>query len=241
MNTLPEHVAIIMDGNGRWAEERGLDRIEGHRAGAQSLRGVIEECGRLGIPYLTVFAFSTENWGRPREEVQALMTLMAEFSRSEADELRAQDVRVVPIGDLDSLSEMAREGIAALARFTEQGQGLTLLLAVNYGGRSDLAQAARTIAQRALAGEIDPDNVNDHTLQMHLYSHPYPDPDLIIRTGGEWRLSNFYLYQAAYSEFFSSDAYWPDFGPDDLRLALDAFEKRQRRFGGRPRPATEGG
>ncbi|MFO7941897.1 MAG: polyprenyl diphosphate synthase [Bacillota bacterium] len=231
---LPNHVAIIMDGNGRWAAERDLPRTEGHRAGARSLRCCIENCGQIGIPYLSVFAFSTENWKRSSEEVRALMMLMAEFSRSELHELKEQGVKVVPLGAIEELAAPARSGIETLARETADCEGLTLLLGVNYGGRADIAQAARELSRRVLAGEIDPQDIDESTVARQLYSHPYPDPDLIIRTGGEWRLSNFYLFQAAYSELYSCETYWPDFGADDLREALCFYAGRQRRFGSLP-------
>ncbi len=240
MGSLPDHVAIIMDGNGRWAAERGLKRTAGHRAGARSLRNIIEECVRLQIPYLTVFAFSTENWRRPRDEVDNLMALMAEFSRSEAEELRNAGVRVIPVGCTEALSPVAREGIETLSRMTFDGDGLVLLLAVNYGGRADLARAARRVAEGCLRGEIDPADIDESCLRRYLHSYPYPDPDLIIRTGGERRLSNFYLYQAAYAELYACDVYWPDFGPEDLGVALRAYQARSRRFGGSADSSREG-
>ena len=237
----PNHVAIIMDGNGRWASERGLPRVHGHRAGAKSLRNIIEECQRLDISYLTVFAFSTENWSRPPDEVDAIMALMAEFSRSEADELRSQGVRVIPIGSIEELPVAARMGLQTLAKLTASGEGLTLLLAVNYGGRSDLGWAARRLAEECLRGRIRPEEIDGCLVGEYLLTHPHPDPDLIIRTGGEWRLSNFYLFQAAYSEFYSSPVYWPDFDPEHLAAALEAYARRQRRFGGLPTGDSEGG
>ncbi len=239
--TLPDHIAIIMDGNGRWASDRGLPKVHGHRAGARSLRRIIEECDRLDVSYITVFAFSTENWSRPPDEVDALMALMAEFSRSEADDLRNQGVRVIPMGSIDELPAMARMGLRSLAELTASGEGLTLLLAVNYGGRSDLARAARRLAEECLKGHVRPEEIDGRVLGEYLLSYPHPDPDLIIRTGGEWRLSNFYLFQAAYAEFFSSPVYWPDFGPEHLAAALQAYAGRQRRFGGRPTDDSEGG
>ncbi|MFW5897184.1 MAG: polyprenyl diphosphate synthase [Bacillota bacterium] len=234
IQNLPRHVAIIMDGNGRWATERGQPRIEGHRAGARSLRRCIKECGRIGIAQLSVFAFSTENWNRSPAEVEALMMLMAEFSRSQLPELKSQGVKVVPIGGIRDLPANARCGIETLARETADCEGLTLLLGVNYGGRADIAQAARELARKSCAGQIDPETIDESSVAQYLYSHPYPDPDLIIRTGGEWRLSNFYLFQAAYSEIYSCETYWPDFGAEDLYAALDFYAGRQRRFGSRP-------
>lgn len=229
---LPRHVGIIMDGNGRWARARGLERIEGHREGAKALRRVIEESINVGIPYLSAFAFSTENWHRPREEVEGLMTLMAEFSVSEAGELAREGVRVIPVGDVSTLPTTTREKLKELESRTSRGETMTLLMAINYGGRAEIIRAARELASRAQRDELDPGEIDDGVLRSHLYTHPYPDPDLIIRTGGEWRLSNFLLYQAAYSEFFSTDVKWPDFDARALHSALREFQRRERRFGG---------
>jgi undecaprenyl diphosphate synthase len=228
---LPQHIGVIMDGNGRWAQARGMSRERGHRRGADNLRSIIEECVHLGIANLSAFAFSTENWMRPPEEVRALMTLMAEFAVSEAEELAERDVRVIPIGDLSSLPEGTRREVEALADRTREGQTLTLMMAVNYGGRADILRAVRQLASGAARGELDPADIDDEHLRARLYTHPHPDPDLIIRTGGQWRLSNFFLYQAAYAEFYATDVLWPDFDGRELRRALRCFQQRERRFG----------
>lgn len=229
---LPQHIGLIMDGNGRWAQARGMSRAEGHRQGASNLRRIIEECVKLGIQNLSTFAFSTENWLRPREEVDALMLLMAEFSISEAEEMARRNVRVVPIGDLSSLPERTRREILNLADRTREGEAMTLMVAVNYGGRADILQAARGLAREVARGTLDPEDIDGDLFRCHLYTHPQPDPDLIIRTGGQWRLSNFLLYQAAYAEFYSTDVLWPDFDARELRRALREFQERDRRFGG---------
>ncbi len=223
-----------MDGNGRWASDQGMPRYCGHRAGAKALRRIMRVCADLGIPYLTVFAFSTENWRRPQDEVDALMTLIIEFAQSEREELREKNIRVVPIGDLSSLPSDTQESITRLAEDTQAGDRLTLMVAINYGGRAELVQATRDIAQAAAAGDIDPMGVDEEVLAAHLYTHPYPDPDLLIRSGGEWRLSNFLLFQLAYAEIYCTDTLWPDFGPEQLHQALAAYRHRKRRFGAAP-------
>lgn len=228
---MPDHVGIIMDGNGRWARQHGLRRVEGHRKGARALRSTIEECISLGIGHLSAFAFSTENWERPREEVEALMGLMVEFAAVEAAELAAHGVRVISIGDVASLPAPTRRELQRLSEFTRAGENLILMIAVNYGGRDEVHRAARKLATRVIDGEIAPEDIDEDQFRSHLYTHPYPDPDLIIRTGGEWRLSNFLLYQAAYAEFVSTPVLWPDFSPADLHDALRTYQSRERRFG----------
>ncbi len=237
---LPTHIAVIMDGNGRWAQARGLDHLEGHRAGADALRRVITECTELNIPYLSAFAFSTENWRRSSREVEGLMRLMVEFAEKEAEELKQNGVRVVPIGDLSGLPRDSAEALRALRQYTGGSERLTLLLAVNYGGRADISRAAAIIARRAAQGELDPNQVDAGVVSQHLYTHPFPDPDLVIRTGGEMRLSNFMLFQAAYAEFISSKVLWPDFRAADLRRALRTYRRRERRFGTRTQTQKEG-
>ncbi len=229
---LPGHIGVIMDGNGRWAQSRGQSRAEGHRRGASSLRRIIEECVMLGIPCLSTFAFSTENWLRPQEEVDALMLLMAEFAISEAEEMARREVRVVPIGDVEGLPERTRREIWNLRDRTREGRAMTLMLAVNYGGRDDVLQAAQKISREVARGNLDPEQIDHECFRRHLYTQSRPDPDLIIRTGGEWRLSNFLLYQAAYAEFYSTEVLWPDFDAHELYRALREFQRRERRYGG---------
>ena len=241
---LPGHIGVIMDGNGRWAQSRGQSRAEGHRRGASSLRRIIEECVMLGIPCLSTFAFSTENWLRPQEEVDALMLLMAEFAISEAEEMAKRDVRVVPIGDLGRLPERTRREIKNLRDRTREGRVMTLMIAVNYGGRDDILQAVQEISREVARGNLDPEEIDHERFRAHLHTQSQPDPDLIIRTGGEWRLSNFLLYQAAYAEFYSTEALWPEFDVHELHRALREFQRRERRYGGlhdRGTDALDGG
>ncbi len=232
-DNLPQHIAVIMDGNGRWAAARGLHYLEGHRAGAKALRAVIEECITLDVPYLSAFAFSTENWNRSEEEVKGIMQLMIEFAEQEKQKLRKNGVRVVPVGKLDELPDKTRRALLKLREYTQDENDLTLLLAVNYGGRNDIVRAARKIAVDFESDRIQLEDINANLLSDHLYTSPYPDPDLVIRTGGEMRLSNFLLFQVAYAEFYSTRVLWPDFGATDLRRAVKAFTRRERRFGSR--------
>jgi len=228
---LPSHIGVIMDGNGRWAQARGQQRVVGHQRGAEALRETIKECIRLGIQYLSAFAFSTENWRRPKEEVHALMKLMGEFAASEAEQLVENGVQVVPIGEIYELPERTRNQLEKLARRTREGNNLILLIAINYGGRKEIHRAVREISKKTALGTLRAEEIDEECVRMHLLTHPYPDPDLIIRTGGEWRLSNFLLYQAAYAEFVCCDVFWPDFGPEHLHSALTEYQKRERRFG----------
>jgi len=238
---MPVHVGIIMDGNGRWAQERGRPRVEGHRSGSRALREIIKECISLGIDYLSAFAFSTENWTRPRGEVEALMALMVEFAAGEAADLAAHGVKVIPIGEVSSLPLRTREELERLSEFTRDGDSLTFFLAVNYGGRSEIHRAARELARRAVQGKVSPEDIDEECFRAHLYTHPHPDPDLIIRTGGEWRLSNFLLYQASYAEFVSTPVLWPDFSAGDLHRALRIYQNRERRFGQVKKRDSHGG
>lgn len=229
---LPRHIAVIMDGNGRWATERGLPRVAGHRAGVEALRDIIKTCSRLGIEMLTLYAFSTENWKRPPEEVDALMQLLVEYLRAEIDELHQNGVCVRAIGRVEELPAFDREEIARAEARTRDNTGLKVNLALNYGGRREIADAARAIAERVKAGGLAPEEITPDVVAAHLYTAGGPDPDLIIRTGGEARLSNFLLWQAAYSEFWVTPTYWPDFGPKHLYQALTDYAARERRFGG---------
>lgn len=228
---IPRHVAVIMDGNGRWATQRGLDRSEGHLRGVESVRRIIRAAVAGDVRYLTLYAFSTENWGRPAEEVAALLELFCRCVQCEADELAAQGVRVRIIGDRERFPETVRESLDQIESRTAAGDRLTLLLALNYSSRSEIARAARELCRRAQAGEITPETIDEQTVADALYTSEYPDPDLILRTGGEQRLSNFLLWQGAYAELCFTPVLWPDFTEEDFARALDQYAARDRRFG----------
>lgn len=230
---LPRHIAIIMDGNGRWAKKRLLPRAAGHRAGVEALRAVITHCDELGIEALTVYAFSTENWARSREEVGALMALLLEYFTREIDELNRKNVRILILGDVDGLPEKQRDAVRAAMQRTRANTGLKLNIALNYGARAELARAARNLAARAAAGEIDPRAIDESALERELYTAGQPEVDLLIRTSGEQRLSNFLLYQLAYAEFVFDPVLWPDYDAAALDRDIAEFSRRQRRFGGR--------
>ncbi|MDK2784249.1 MAG: undecaprenyl diphosphate synthase [Bacillota bacterium] len=228
----PEHVAIIMDGNGRWAQARGLPRIMGHRAGMEAVRRVVQSAPGLGIKYLTLFAFSTENWRRPRLEVEGLFALLREYVEKETSDLKAQGVRVRFLGERENLPQAAKKVIERCEAETAGCTRLMLNIALNYGGRAEIVRAARALASRAAAGQLEPDAITAEVLAAELYTRGMPDPDLLIRTSGEMRLSNFLLWQLAYTELYFTDVLWPDFTQDDLAQALAAYRKRERRFGG---------
>ena len=230
---LPEHVAIIMDGNGRWARKHKLSVSKGHRQGTETLREIIRHTDDLGIKALSLYAFSTENWKRSEEEVAALMQLILDFFASEIDELDAKNVRILILGDKGGLPEKQRETLKEAERRTEKNTGLRLNIAVNYGGRAELVKAAREIATLAVNGTLPVDAITEETISDHLYTRGQPDVDLLIRTSGEQRLSNFLLYQNAYAEFVFPEILWPDFTVHDYDLALDAYAHRERRFGRR--------
>ena len=222
-----------MDGNGRWAKKRLLPRAAGHRAGVEALRAVITHCDELGIEALTVYAFSTENWARSREEVGALMALLLEYFTREIDELNRKNVRILILGDVDGLPEKQRDAVRAAMQRTRANTGLKLNIALNYGARAELARAARNLAARAAAGEIDPRAIDESALERELYTADLPEVDLLIRTRGEQRLSNFLLYQLAYAEFVFDPVLWPDYDAAALDRDIAEFSRRQRRFGGR--------
>ena len=228
---LPRHVAIIMDGNGRWARARGLDRIEGHAQGARAVRHAVETAARIGIEYLTLYAFSVNNWARPSEEVQALMALMVDFARSEQSELRQNGIRVEVIGQIDRLPSGTQAAVDALVRSTAQGDRMILTLALSYGSRQDVVDAVRSIAERVRTGELDPSKIDAAALRQSMTTHRLPDVDLLIRTGGESRVSDFLLLEAAYAELLFLPIMWPDFTPDALRNAVESYVSRERRFG----------
>lgn len=222
-----------MDGNGRWAKKRLLPRAAGHRAGVEALRAVITHCDELGIEALTVYAFSTENWARSREEVGALMALLLEYFTREIDELNRKNVRILILGDVDGLPEKQRDAVRAAMQRTRANTGLKLNIALNYGARAELARAARNLAARAAAGELDPSAIDEDALERELYTSGLPEVDLLIRTSGEQRLSNFLLYQLAYAEFVFDPVLWPDYDAAALDRDIAEFSRRQRRFGGR--------
>ncbi|HEY8346300.1 MAG TPA: isoprenyl transferase [Symbiobacteriaceae bacterium] len=227
----PRHVAVIMDGNGRWALRRGLPRTAGHRAGVEALKGIVRACPDLGIEILTAYAFSTENWKRDKDEVDFLMNLLVEYCRSEVDTLNANGVRIRAIGRIDELPELQRSEIRRAMELTQHNNRLILNLAVNYGSHAELVDAMRSIAREVQAGLITPDEIDESVVERHLYTAGLPAPDLVIRTGGEMRLSNFLLWQASYSEIWVSDVAWPDFRPEHLERAIRDFQRRERRFG----------
>jgi undecaprenyl diphosphate synthase len=230
-NDIPRHIAIIMDGNGRWANARGLPRMEGHRAGAESVREAVETCRQLDVDYLTLYAFSSENWKRPKKEIDALMKLLERFLREKLPEMLQQNVRFQTIGRLDMLPEKCRKQIDNAVASTCNNSGLTLILALSYGSREEITDAARALAIKAAAGEIDPADIDNELFSKHLYTAGIPDPDLLVRTSGELRISNFLLWQISYSEIVISPKYWPDFRNADLRAAVDEYARRHRRFG----------
>jgi undecaprenyl diphosphate synthase len=227
ISPLPRHVAIIMDGNGRWARERGLPRLEGHRRGTENMRRVVSAFGKHGIKYLTLFAFSTENWNRPRIEVAGLFRLLAQVIDRETEELHRREVRLKHVGRLDGLSSRLTKRVKQAVERTKDNSGMTLSVAFNYGGRAEIMDAVRSLLSRG----ITPADVNEDVFRRYLYTPDLPDPDLIIRTGGEIRVSNFLLWQAAYSEYYFTPTYWPDFGEEEIEKALLAYSQRQRRFG----------
>ncbi|MDL2260125.1 di-trans,poly-cis-decaprenylcistransferase [Deltaproteobacteria bacterium OttesenSCG-928-K17] len=231
MADIPRHVAIIMDGNGRWAARRGLARSAGHQAGAGPVRAVMSAAKKAGVEYLTLYAFSTENWGRPEDEVRGLFELLLKYLKSELDELISSGVRLKAAGDVDSLPPLALEALRAAIDLTKDGRGLTLTLALSYGSRSELVRAAKILAGEVLAGGRSLDSIDEEAMAGALWTADTPDPDLLIRTGGDVRLSNFLLWQCAYAELYFTPTLWPDFGEDDFNAALAAFKSRERRFG----------
>ena len=229
---LPRHIAIIMDGNGRWARERGLPRIEGHRRGSQSVRACTAACVEAGIPYLTLYAFSKENWQRPADEVTALMNLLDRFLAEQISEIMEKNIRLLAIGHLDDLPDNARRRLDSAIEKSASNTALTLTLALSYGARTEIADAARRIAREAKAGTLDPAAVDEDTITSRLYTAGIPDPDLLVRTSGEMRISNFLLWQISYAEIVVTPKLWPDFGKEDLFAAVQEYARRHRRYGG---------
>ncbi|NIN69376.1 MAG: isoprenyl transferase [Anaerolineae bacterium] len=226
-STIPHHIGIIMDGNGRWAQEHGLPRLEGHRAGTENIRRVLEACGEYGIKIVTIYAFSTENWQRPLEEVRGLMRILERVLEREVENLHREGVKLRHIGELEGLSDSLREAVANAIELTKDNDRLTLNVAFNYGGRTEIVRGARKLVEM----NVDPSDVDEELFSQYLYTAGLPDPDLIIRTGGEMRLSNFLIWQSAYAEYYSTPTYWPDFDKEELYRALQAYAQRDRRFG----------
>lgn len=231
LTRLPQHIAIIMDGNGRWAERHALGRILGHKKGAESVRMAVRTCCRIGIRCLTLYAFSMENWLRPEAEVSALLNLLKEYLENEVQEMMDRDIRLVAIGNLDSLGEPILVKLKEVVARTSRNQGMILTLALSYGGRDEIVAAARRMVVDGLAGKITPEKVTKELYADYLYTAGLPDPDLLIRTGGEYRISNFLLWQMAYTEFYFTEILWPDFRERHLLKAVADYQQRERRFG----------
>lgn len=231
LERLPQHVAVIMDGNGRWAKKHGRMRIFGHENGVKAVREVTEACAELGVEYLTLYAFSTENWNRPREEVNALMSLLVNTIHSETDTLMKNGIRLEAIGDIENLPVDCRKELAEAMSITEANDRMTLILALSYSSRWDLMRAVRHLASEVEAGNIQPSEIREEHITQSLTTKDYPNPDLMIRTSGEHRISNFLLWELAYAEFYFTETLWPDFRKDDLYKALIDYQNRERRFG----------
>ena len=228
---LPAHIAIIMDGNGRWAQKRGLPRTAGHRAGVKAVKRVVRVASEIGLNYLTIFTFSKENWKRPKSEVSALMKLLGDTTRRELAELLENNVRLMATGDIDKLPQERKEVLEDAIKRTAGNTGLVLNLALNYSGRNEIIQAVKQIARQAAAGKLDPEQIDDALFAAHLQTNGLPDPDLLIRTSGEMRISNFLLWQTSYTELYVTDILWPDFSEEDFLKAIQDFQSRERRFG----------
>jgi len=232
MASLPRHVAVIMDGNGRWARQRNLPRVEGHRMGAESVRAVIRTAGELGIKYLTLYAFSVENWNRPKDEVDTLMKYLAHYMKTEFAELNRSNVRLEVIGQIHRLPEFVQKQLKKTQEALSRNNGLTLIMALSYGGRTEIVDAVRNIAAKAKKGELDPAEITEEVVADHLYTRKWPDPDMLIRTSGEMRVSNFLLWQISYAELIVTPTLWPDFRKPQFFAALEEYNRRHRRFGG---------
>ncbi|MDI6401732.1 isoprenyl transferase [Balneolaceae bacterium ANBcel3] len=228
---IPTHIAVIMDGNGRWAKSRGNPRIFGHKAGVDSVRDITEACAEVGVRHLTLYAFSTENWGRPKGEVSALMKLLVQSLRSETNKLHENNIRLSTIGDIYRLPPSCRKELEYAIERTSENSRMELCLALSYSGRWDIRQAVKMLAEKTQKGEIAPDEIDDEVISHHLSTSALPDPDLIIRTSGEFRMSNFLLWQAAYSELYITETFWPDFRRKELYHAIESYQDRDRRFG----------
>jgi undecaprenyl diphosphate synthase len=232
MASLPRHVALIMDGNGRWAKQRHLPRVEGHRVGAESVRAIIRTAGELGIKYLTLYAFSVENWNRPKDEVDTLMKYLAHYMKTEFAELNRSNVRLEVIGQIHRLPEFVQKQLKKTQDGLAKNNGLTLIMALSYGGRTEIVDAVRGIAAKVKKGELDPAEITEKVVADHLYTRNWPDPDVLIRTSGEMRVSNFLLWQISYAELVVTPTLWPDFRKAQFYEALEEYNRRHRRFGG---------
>lgn len=230
-NKIPAHIAIIMDGNGRWAKKRFMPRIVGHKFGVETLRNIVKHCSSLGVKYLTLYAFSTENWNRPEEEVSGLMELLITYLRNEIKELNDNQVRIKFIGYMDGMPKQVRTEMDLAEEKTKDNQGLVLNLAINYGGRDELKRGIQSLAQAVKEGSLEPEDITEDLISESLYTKGQLDPDLIIRTSGEIRVSNFLLWQLAYSEFYFTDVLWPDFNEKELDRAIEEYNHRNRRYG----------
>jgi undecaprenyl diphosphate synthase len=228
INNIPQHVAIIMDGNGRWAKERGLPRLAGHRAGADNLRTIIRASAKFGIKYLTLYAFSTENWARPKAEITGLMHILADVIDKELRELHEEGARLVHIGHLDGLPKNLQEKVRNAIELTKDNKRITIVIAFNYGGRDEIINAIKNM----IRDEVSPEDVDEALVSSYMFTSGLPDPDLVIRTSGELRTSNFLTWQSVYSEWYFPKVYWPDFNEEELRKALEDYSDRERRFGG---------
>lgn len=228
---IPKHIALIMDGNGRWAKSRNLPRLAGHKAGVEALRSVIERGGDIGVKHMTFYAFSTENWSRPEDEVSGLMNLLVVYLKSETKKLHANNIKVNVIGDISKLPSRAQKELERTLDLTANNDSMTVHIALNYGSRDEIVKAVKSIAVDAKSGTVDVNDIDTKMLSDRLYTADVPDPDLMIRTSGEVRLSNFLLWQLAYSEFYFTDVFWPDFDGDALEAAIEVYQNRQRRFG----------
>ena len=227
--TIPQHIAIIMDGNGRWAKARGLNRSVGHQAGVETVKRITEECAKLGVNYLTLYTFSTENWNRPADEVAALMSLV--LTAMEEELFMKNNVRLHIIGELSRVPQEVREAILNLQERTQVNTGMTMVIALSYSSRWEITDTVQRLAEKVKAGALAPEDITEECISNHLATNFMPDPDLLIRTGGECRLSNYLLWQCAYTEFYFCDTYWPDFNAEDLQLAIEYFNRKERRFG----------
>lgn len=232
MDKLPKHIAIIMDGNGRWAKKRFLPRTAGHKAGVETVRTVIKECRRLGIKYVTLYTFSTENWKRPALEVETLMNLLQTYLKNEVEELNRNNVKLTAIGDIEKLPKSCLEELKRAMELTKDNDGPNLNLALNYGGRYDITNAVKQISKDIENNKLRSEDITEETIKNYLSTKSMPDPDLVIRTSGEQRLSNFLLWELAYAELYFTDVYWPDFDEKELQKAIYAYQNRDRRFGG---------
>ena len=229
---LPRHIAVILDGNGRWAQRRGLPRTAGHKAGAETFRAIATYCRDIGLEYLTVYAFSTENWKRPKDEVETIMVLLKRYLLEAIDTMERDNVRLRFLGDMQALSQELRDLVEQCNAISDRLTGCQCNICINYGGRAEIAQGARRFAEDCAAGVVKPDNLTEETFEKYLYSAGMPSPELLIRPGGEQRLSNFLLWQCAYAEFYFTDVLWPDFSKEELHRAIAAYQHRNRRFGG---------